>query len=82
MAVGDFYISTTGTTRTINTGNNLAIVGLGFSGQIIVWGYDLNMTQALAATVIGATGTMAIPAAMLVLPLISLPLGGATCYLR
>ena len=44
VAVGDFYISTTGSTRTIYTGNSPGYphVGLGFSGQIIVWGYDLN----------------------------------------
>ena len=37
-------ISTTGSTRTIYTGNSPGYphVGLGFSGQIIVWGYDLN----------------------------------------
>ena len=44
VAVGDFYISTTGTIRTIYTGNSPSYphVGLGFSGQIIVWGYDRN----------------------------------------
>ena len=36
--------SVTGTTQTIYTGNSPSYphVGLGFSGQIIVWGYDLN----------------------------------------
>ena len=44
VAVGDFYISTTGNTRTIYTGNSPGYphVGLGFSGQIIVWGFDNN----------------------------------------
>ena len=47
VAVGDFYISTTGSTRTIYTGNSPGYphVGLGFSGQIIVWGYDLNASS-------------------------------------
>ena len=47
VAVGDFYISTTGITRTIYTGNSPGYphVGLGFSGQIIVWGYDLNASS-------------------------------------
>ena len=47
--VGDFYISTSGNTRTIYTGNQPSYphVGLGFSGQIIVWGYDLNYDAAL-----------------------------------
>ncbi len=47
VAVGDFYISTTGNTRTIYTGNSPTYphVGLGFSGQIIVWGFDNNASS-------------------------------------
>jgi hypothetical protein len=47
VAVADFYISTTGNTRTIYTGNNPSYphVGLGFSGQIIVWGFDNNASS-------------------------------------
>ena len=44
VAVGDFYISSSGNIRTIYTGNSPTYphVGLGYSGQIIVWGYDRN----------------------------------------
>ena len=47
VSVGDFYISTTGNTRTIYTGNSPSYphVGLGFSGQIIVWGFDNNASS-------------------------------------
>ena len=45
--VGDFYISTSGNTRTIYTGNSPTYphVGLGYSGQIIVWGFDNNSSS-------------------------------------
>lgn len=44
QAVAEFEIQPAGTRRTIYTGSDPTYphVGLGFSGQIIVWGYDRN----------------------------------------
>jgi hypothetical protein len=44
VSIGNVEIQPTGNTREIYTGNSPSYphVGLGFSGQIIVWGYDLN----------------------------------------
>ncbi|MEC7988162.1 MAG: MopE-related protein [Myxococcota bacterium] len=44
VSMGTFSIYPTGTTQGIFTGNSPTYphVGMGFSGQIILWGYDLN----------------------------------------
>jgi hypothetical protein len=44
VSIGNVEIQPTGNTREIYTGNSPSYphVGLGFSGQIIIWGYDLN----------------------------------------
>jgi hypothetical protein len=47
VAIATFNIEPTGNSRTIYTGNSPSYphVGLGFSGQIIVWGFDNNGTS-------------------------------------
>ena len=42
--IGSFLIQPSGNTRALKTGSDPGYphVGMGFSGQIITWGYDLN----------------------------------------
>ncbi|MAA77718.1 MAG: hypothetical protein CL916_00540 [Deltaproteobacteria bacterium] len=45
--IGSFLIQPSGNTRALRTGSdpNYPHVGMGFSGQIITWGYDLNASS-------------------------------------
>ena len=47
VTIGDFEIQPTGNIRSIQTGNSPGYphVGMGFSGQIIVWGYDRDYSS-------------------------------------